>query len=352
MADMTDRTAAVIAAATAIYNTQLDNFKSCNLIERTIIQQINTAIDPDCLADLIDDDTGLLEGTVPVILASLFATYGSITPQTLATAKTKLEETTYNHARPIANLFSKINEYANLAEAANTTETPAQLINMGLIILTRCTIFSTDIRTWHARTTEDKTWPNFKDHFKEAQKAIRQSQPTITTDALGYHGQANSATDTSTIVNEVITKLTAQRDADTASFNAEQIAENQMQQHLDHLANSATQNQAMMTQMAAMVASMNGQRSNQGNSHSRRRGGGRGCGGQQDTRYGRGGRGGDRRSQPPPAQPRTPILRQYCWTHGNCGHNGSECNAPSVGHIPTATYENTQHGSEYNFHLL
>ena len=210
MADMTDRTAAVIAAATAAYNTQLDDFKICNLIERTIIQQINTALDADCLADLIDDATGLLDGTVPVILASLFATYGAITPQTLATAKQKLEETTYNHARPIANLFTKINEYANLAEAANATETPAQLINMGLIILTRCTIFSTDIRTWHARTTADKTWPHFKTHFKDAQKAIRQSQPTITTDALGYHGHANSATDTSTIVNEVITKLTAQ----------------------------------------------------------------------------------------------------------------------------------------------
>ena len=147
MIDPTGLTAAVIAAATAVYDTQMDNFKSSNLIERTIIQQINTAINPDCLADLIDDDTVLLEGTVPVILASLFSTYGSITPQTLAAAKTKLEETTYNHARPIANLFTKINDYANLAEAANATETPAQLINMGLIILTRCTIFATDIRT-------------------------------------------------------------------------------------------------------------------------------------------------------------------------------------------------------------
>jgi hypothetical protein len=34
----------------------------CILIERTIIQHINTAVDKDCLADLVvidDDDTGL-----------------------------------------------------------------------------------------------------------------------------------------------------------------------------------------------------------------------------------------------------------------------------------------------------
>ena len=53
----------------------------CNLIERTIIQQINNAVDPDYLADLIDDDTRLLEGPVPNIMKQLFEIYGAITPQ-------------------------------------------------------------------------------------------------------------------------------------------------------------------------------------------------------------------------------------------------------------------------------
>ena len=93
--DMSTFTGAQIAAATALFDTLMDNFKSCNLIERTIIQQINTALDPDCLSDLIDNDTGLLEGTVPDIMSNLFDTYGAITPQTLAAEKVKLEETTY-----------------------------------------------------------------------------------------------------------------------------------------------------------------------------------------------------------------------------------------------------------------
>jgi hypothetical protein len=98
--NLTAATVAQIAEARIIYNENMDIFKACNLIERTIIQQINTALDKECLADLIDDETGLLTGTVPEILHTLFETYGAITPQSLATAKAKLDTTEYNHTKP------------------------------------------------------------------------------------------------------------------------------------------------------------------------------------------------------------------------------------------------------------
>jgi hypothetical protein len=85
--DVTMLTAPQIAAARQTYSDDLTAFQACSLIERTIIQQINT------------DETGLLDGTVPQILQNLFDTYGAITPQTLAAAKAKVEATTYNHAR-------------------------------------------------------------------------------------------------------------------------------------------------------------------------------------------------------------------------------------------------------------
>jgi hypothetical protein len=179
-------------------NTKL--FNSCDLIKRTIIQQINTALDDDCLADLLDDDTGLFTGTVPEIIQNLFETYGAITPQSLTTAKAKVEATTYNHARPIINIFTAINEYGNMTKAADAAETPKQLINIGLIIITRSTIFASNIRKWHAKPDVKKTWPAFKTHFKEVQKAIKQSQPAITMDSLGYHEQANAVS----IVDQVI----------------------------------------------------------------------------------------------------------------------------------------------------
>jgi hypothetical protein len=54
-------TAAQIDEALRIYNEATTIFHTCNLVERTIVQQINTALDDDCLADLINDETGLLQ---------------------------------------------------------------------------------------------------------------------------------------------------------------------------------------------------------------------------------------------------------------------------------------------------
>jgi hypothetical protein len=141
LADLAESTAAQIATARQKYVDDIVIFQACNLIERTIIQQINTAIDEDCLANLINGKTGLLEGTVPEILQNLFDTYGAITHQSLAAAKAKVEATTYNHDRPIVTIFTAINKYANMADAANAAETPTQLINIGIIIITKSTIF-------------------------------------------------------------------------------------------------------------------------------------------------------------------------------------------------------------------
>ena len=127
---------AQIAEARELHAENSENFQSCNLIERTIIQQINTAVDKDCLADLIDDDTGLLKGTVTQILKELFDTYNAITPQILTAAKAALENTTYNHSRPIMNIFTAINDYANMAEAAEAPKMMTQLINIGLLVIT------------------------------------------------------------------------------------------------------------------------------------------------------------------------------------------------------------------------
>ena len=74
------------------------------------------------------------------MMKQLFETYGAITPQTMTAAKATLETTTYNHTKPIVNIFTAINNYANMAEAADATETQTQLINIGLIIITRSTI--------------------------------------------------------------------------------------------------------------------------------------------------------------------------------------------------------------------
>ena len=326
--DLTQATAHQIAEARQVHTDNMEIFKACNLIERTIIQQINTAIDEACLADLIDDETGLLEGTVPQIMHELFDTYGAITPQSLTAAKAKLETTSYNHSKPIVNIFTSINEYANMADAADAPETATQLINIGLIIITRSTIFASDIRKWHSKPTVDQTWPNFKSHFKDTQKEIKRSQPAVTADTLGYHDTANTAT----LVDQVLDRLTAQRNAEMANDTSHN--ERQAQ------ANSTQANQTMMDQMQSLittVSSLQTQVANSGHTptttsnsggHNPQSGRGRGRGGRGNRTY------------------------KYCWSHGSCGHTGPECLSKATGHIDTATFQHMQGGCTTRCHWL
>jgi hypothetical protein len=213
--DLTNSTAAQIAKAHRLFAEQTNTFNACNQIKRTIIQQINTALDDDCLADLINEDAGLIQGTAPEIFLVLHRTFGAITPQTLAQAKADLEKTIYDHTKPLANTFAAFARCADMASAAESEETTAQLINIGLTIIARPTVFANDIRNWHDRPSADKTWPTFKTHFKDAQRAIIRSLPAVTADSLGYHDQANAASIAS-VVDQVIDRLQPQQNADSA----------------------------------------------------------------------------------------------------------------------------------------
>jgi hypothetical protein len=365
----------------------MEIFKTCNILERTVIQQINTAVDPDCLADLIDDETGLLEGPVHDIMKHLFDTYGAITPQTLTSAKATLETTVYNHSKPISNIFTAINEYANMADAANSEETPTQLINIGLIIITRSTLFASDIRKWHGKEATEKTWKAFKTHFKDAQRDIKRSQPAVTTDTLGFH-QVNTAT----IVDQVIERLTT----DQLQHEAQQEAANATQQ--DGMIEQMQHLMSTISDLQTQVASNNNNRNNNNNNNSNRnsnsnsnnnnrngssnsnsnnnnnnnnnntRGSSYGYQGRNNGYQGNGYQGrnngyqgngyqgringyqgngrGRGHSQ---GRERTEVApRKYCWTHGKCAHTGNECNYRDAGHIAGATYNNKQGGNTLN----
>ena len=316
----------IIAEAVRQHDADLREFNLCNLVERTIIQQINKAVDDECLADLIDEETGLLTGTVPEILKNLFDTYGDITAQSLAAKKSKVEAMTYSHDKPLATIFHSINDFATMAEASGAPTTQAQLIDIGLINITNATIFASDIRKWHDKPANDKTWTNFKKFFTTAQRAIIRSQPQQTLAALGFHNQANAAS----IADEVIARIATQQAAEHA--RAEEIAEEsaaaqQMQEQLQQMANSTQQQTTMLDQINALTATI---RNLESQMHSSDSGWGR-DGGRGKGNRGRGGRGSGGRER------RQRLTGKYCWTHGSCGHNSSNCRNQAEGHKNEAT---------------
>ena len=149
----------------------------------------------------------------------------------------------------------------------------------------------------------------------------------MTTDSLGFHGQANAAT-------QVLANEAAQREA-----AALRLANQQAQQ--------ATQTQ-MLERMQLLMSTVLQAATTNTNNQTQRNNGGVGTRGNRRSTIRTDADADpepdvDGQSSPPPA---------YCWTHGNCRHADVDCRDKAEGHISTATYENTQGGSEERFHLL
>ena len=83
----TEGTATVINTTCKAYNDEMIAFNDYSIIERTIVQQINTILDRNVLSDLIKESTGLLVDTILEIMAKLYHTYDTVTPQLLTAAK-------------------------------------------------------------------------------------------------------------------------------------------------------------------------------------------------------------------------------------------------------------------------
>jgi hypothetical protein len=311
-----------IAIAKDIHDSATKTFKECNLLERTLIQQIKDAIHPDYLEAITDDDTGLITGTIVAIMQYLFETFGYVNPTALNDKRDEILALIVDNDKPIDTVFNAINKYAGVAEAAGSEETPAQLINLAMILLTKSGIFANDIRRWYDRPTAEKTWPNFKTHFRDAQKAIRNSTPTI--DQLGFHN-AN-------LVQQIVTGLRDQSINDNPPPTTDTIADTAA---AHHNANATQQNQTMLTQMqemqATLLALQNQAPPQQNNNHG-----------------GRSGRGGRGRSQGRGGRP----TQQYCWSHGSCHHSSANCTNKATGHKTEATFQNMLEGSKKRCYWL
>ena len=122
---VTNATQSQIEKYVCLHKETIGTFNLCNLVERTTIKQINAAVDYECLADLINNETGILIGTMPDIPAPLFKMHVDITAKTLAANKSTVESTTYNYTKPLATIFHATNEYSTMDEASGAPTNPS-----------------------------------------------------------------------------------------------------------------------------------------------------------------------------------------------------------------------------------
>ena len=207
-----------------------------NVLERTIINQLQAALDRNILLPKTNKISGLITCSIADLFEYLFRAYGNISALTLADARYQVTKHQYVHGDPMETVFDKIQDYANMAEAYGVAEPEVQLIEIGLIIIMNAIIYADDVGEWNALDASLKTWDNFQRHFVQAQTAYKKNRPTQTSATLGYtvpSAQANAV-------------VLSQPEQELAAAN-EYIAELEEVQAATHQANLASTSLAQST---------------------------------------------------------------------------------------------------------
>ena len=297
------------------HSKAMSDFLEANLLERTILNQLQAALLPSILLPKTNRITGVITASIPDVFQFLFQAYGNITVFTLAEARQATIKHQYVHADPIENVFEAIQTYADMAEAHGTPESQQQLMDMALMIITSASIFADDVKAWNLFPT--KTWPLFQSHFIQAQFTYKQARPSETASSLGYSTaspQANLVEDTTAAVlhenNAYIAELEAFKEQTLAQAN--------------QVVPTATPSPPPSTTDPILLHVLNEIK---------------------DIKASQSSSTPSTSNKKKNKKDKEKKDRRYCWTHGSCAHTGAECNHPADGHKKEATFANRMNGS-------
>ena len=225
-----------------IHDDQLREYHTVQQVENALKQYIVEAVQPDYLLDLRNPLTGKLEGTVVYLMTQLFATYAKITAQSVLEKHTALINTNYDPYSPISKIFAKAQEYQKYASAFGDRITAKQLMTIVYNILRKTGKFNSALQKWNEKSEADKTWDNFKQHFREASTVLKEFEPTTTGDA-GYANQ----------IAEDVTKNLANLIHSTGNSEDQQAATEFMM----NMTNAVNYNQQLLPQLFSSMSQMN-----------------------------------------------------------------------------------------------
>ena len=313
-------TGAELTTAKQDHDDLVQDFLEVNVLERTIINQLQAALDRNILLPKTNKISGLITCSIADLFDYLFRAYGNISALTLADARYQVTRHQYVHGDPMETVFDRIQDYANMAEAYGVAEPEVQLIEIGLIIIMNAIIFADDVGHWNALEPYLKTWENFQSHFIKAQTSYKKNRPTETAASLGYtipQVQANAVVLSQpeqelAAANEYIAELeqvqaaTHQANLVSTSLDPSTSSDNTIKQLLQKMNDLEAEMKAAKCPPAPSTASNNNKKKN---------------------------------------KKKEMKDRKYCWTHGACAHTGAECNHPAEGHKKEASFQDMMGGS-------
>ena len=236
-------TAAMAAVLKEAHREQLRLFREVQGVEKALIQQIVQAVGAPYLTSIRDRATNSLRGTVYEVYNHLQMVYGRVSPQMLEDREQELRVLTWNPTHPIDIVFNSVEDFADFADLGQQPLSNLQTIAKAYVIINKTRRFKTDITAWNRRPEVEKTWPNFKEHFRRAHTEFRETTDVTLEESDLHRNNAH-------LVQQVVDGMTqAMATSDTTTeANSVQFQE---------MSNSATRSsEAVQAQLLQMQQAM------------------------------------------------------------------------------------------------
>ena len=134
-------------------------------MEKFLLCHAQNALEAKWIERLINDDTGLIEEDLPILLTYLDANYGIVQYEEVKQKESEVLSTSFNPSNPMIVLFRSIEQLQKLATAAKIPYSLEQQIELGLTIICSTRDFEKALGEWNAMDAVTKTWELFKSHF-------------------------------------------------------------------------------------------------------------------------------------------------------------------------------------------
>jgi hypothetical protein len=103
----------------------------------------------------------------------------------------ELRNMTYNTKYPIDIVFNAVEDYVDFAELGQQPLTQRQTIAKAYVILNKTRRFKNDITEWNRKPEIQKTWINFKTHFRRTHQEFRETTDITLEESEPQRNNAN-----------------------------------------------------------------------------------------------------------------------------------------------------------------
>ena len=156
-------------------------------MEKALIRHIQDALEDKHIEALVDQCTNLLTGHAPTMLDYLSYNYGKVRFEDVTQKDNEVMTMTWQPNDPIILLTRPVEQLQKLATQAGMPCTGRQTLEKGLTLTRATRDFEHALTQWEEKPQHQKTWPNFKTHFHEAQLQLKRIRGPAMHQAGQYH---------------------------------------------------------------------------------------------------------------------------------------------------------------------